>query len=222
MTEFSHSGIPEQRDRIDPSTLPPADSVATVIVALGSDPGAERLAAVLLLAWYLRAEPDEPTFESTLTDRLRSAATEPGVRQVHVCVVAGVIDDEAAAVWALTRVAAVTDAFAADHTAPSCDEIAYRATLITERAFTLPGATTRPVTAQAALAGARRALLALQPRLRWRLIDIEPGIALIDLVTEMAVPDAFSCNEILLRSGQRWAPTTVRSPAGPRVPGGNG
>ncbi|MGV9411049.1 type I polyketide synthase [Nocardia sp. NPDC003693] len=217
MVDFFYTDTMELRDPLDPGVLPPTNGTASVVVALGLGGRADRLATVLRPSRYLHADAADTDLETELAAELAAAAAEPGVHQVHVCVVAGAIEDDLAALWAFKRIAVAVDEHAAsteDADAMSTEAGRFRATLITERAFTLPGSTVLPNSAQAALAGARRVLLNEQLRLRWRLVDIEPGIALIDLVTELAVPGAFTLDnsdEILLRGGKRWAPVIQRA-----------
>ncbi|MEC3919766.1 type I polyketide synthase [Nocardia sp. CDC160] len=203
MADFFYADTMEQLEPLDPSTLPPTDATATVVVALGPVLRAERLAAVLRPCRYLRADAANAELEAELAERLASAAAEPGVREVHVCVVAGAIEDDVTALWTFKRLSVALEEYADD---------SYRATLVTDRAFALPGGPVAPDSAHAALAGARRVLLNEQPRLRWRLVDAEPGVALIDLITELAAPGALSLNpndEVLLRGNQRWAPVVT-------------
>ncbi|WP_327139777.1 type I polyketide synthase [Nocardia sp. NBC_01327] len=216
MVDFFYADTMEQRDRIDPSALRTAETTCTIVVGLGRPPRAERLASVLLHSRYLPAEPEDETLEADLTEQLVAAAAEPGVRQVHVCVVAGAVPDDIAALWTLKRIAVTVEEFAAANDtgeALSAGDGPCYATLVTESAFTLPASPVAPNSAHAALAGARRVLLNEQLRLRWRLIDTEPGIPLIDLITELSVPGAFSLDdsdEVLLRAGKRWAPVVTR------------
>lgn len=217
MVDFFYSDTMEERDPIDPSTLPAHDGTATIVLALGPGTRADRICAVLLRSRLLRVDPEDETLEAKVSALLAAAAAETGVRQVHVCVVAGTVEDDVAALWALARIAVAVEEFVAaaeNGDALSTEEGPCYATLITERAFALPDNPVVPDSAHAALAGARRVLLNEQLRLRWRLIDTEPGVALIDLITEIAVPGAFALDnsdEVLLRAGKRWAPVVTRS-----------
>ncbi|MBL1074715.1 SDR family NAD(P)-dependent oxidoreductase [Nocardia sp. 2] len=255
MVDFFYADTMEQREPLDPGSLPPAGQTATLVVALGPARYAERLAAVLVGSRHLRADLLETTLEEEISTQLRAALSGPEVSRVHVVVVApGRMDspaaeaqahaehrpgdrnrdaaevrtaveiddpaagslDDLAALWLLKRVAVAVADFAAsveDAEALGPEEGPCHATLVTEHAFTLPGSAHIPDSAHAALAGARRVLLNEQLRLRWRLVDTEPDMALIDLITELAVPGAFSLDntdEVLLRGGVRWAPVVTR------------
>src|SRR5690606_5317584 len=82
-------------------------------------------------------------------------------------------------------------------------------TVVTEQAYAHPEGDTAPDPVQAAVAGARRVLLNEQPRLRWRLVDVDAGTADAELAAELNIPGAFShdnVDEVFLRDGLRWVP----------------
>ncbi|WP_280500644.1 type I polyketide synthase [Nocardia farcinica] len=221
MAEFYYADTMERRDPIDPAALAQLPPAATVIVALTADARAGQLAAAIPDA-RMRVAADAPDLEDDLLALLDSVAAEPDVQRVHVCVVAGAVADDLADLWTLKRIAVALDRFADSPAAaalPPVEDGALHVTLITERAFTLPDSPIPPDSRQAALAGARRVLLNEQTRLRWRLVDVEPGTAVADLVAELSVPGAFSydnSDEVLLRGGARWVPV-VTKPLGERI-----
>ncbi|WP_306365088.1 SDR family NAD(P)-dependent oxidoreductase [Nocardia sp. CC227C] len=214
MVDFFYSDTMERRDPVDAAALP-TGSTATVVLALGSGARARDLAAALPRALHLAVDPADEELENALLERLRAAATADA-DTVHVCVVVGTVADDLDQLWALKRIAVTVERFVADTDhggALAADDGPCRATLVTERAFTLPGSPQPPDAAHAALAGARRVLLNEQLRLRWRLVDVEPDTDPADLRTELAVPGAFTLDntdEVLLRAGQRWAPVVTR------------
>ncbi|MFE3445793.1 type I polyketide synthase [Nocardia sp. NPDC059180] len=215
MADFYYSDTMEERDPIDPAALE-AGSVATVIVQLGGGSRTGELAAALPGSRVYVAVPGQ-ALESDLMANLQAAKAE-GTDRLHVCLVAGAIDDDLAALWTLKRIAVAVDEFATPPVAGDSPQSVFgdgvaHCTLVTEGAFTLPGSPVAPDPRQAALAGARRVLLNEQTPLRWRLIDTEPGTATADLLAELAVPGAFShdnCDEVLLREGKRWAPVVTK------------
>ncbi|MEV0292234.1 SDR family NAD(P)-dependent oxidoreductase [Nocardia sp. NPDC050710] len=215
MVDFFYADTMERRDPIDPSGLPAAEMTATVVVGLGGGARAEQLAAAIPGSrFHLTAEEDQD-LEAELNAHLRAAAM-PGVTRLHVCVVAGAVEDDLADLWTLKRIALAVDAFveATDtEVLAGIGDGSCHITVVTERAFTLPDSAAVPNSAHAALAGARRVLLNEQTRLRWRLIDVEPGTSVADLVAELLVPGAFSydnSDEVLLREGVRWVPVVTK------------
>ncbi|MFX0578207.1 type I polyketide synthase [Nocardia nepalensis] len=217
MADFYYGDTMEQRDPIDPAALPDGDSVATVVVALGKTGRAEQLAAAIPGSRLYLVDPAGPDLEAELIANLRAARTEETAR-LHVCVVVGPVQDDLADLWTLKRIAVTVDEFANPSSADETPRTVFgdgssHVTLVTERAFTLPDSTIAPDSGHAALAGARRVLLNEQTPLRWRLIDVEPETAIADLVTELAVPGAFShdnSDEVLLREGKRWVPVVTK------------
>ncbi|MDO3648760.1 type I polyketide synthase [Nocardia mangyaensis] len=139
-------------------------------------------------------------------------------RRLHVCLVAGAVHDDLAALWTLKQIAVALGEFADSligqgEVLPTLGEGLIDITLITEDAFALPDDESEPQYRHRALAGARRVLLNEQAALRWRLIDVDPDVSLDLLATELSVPGAFThdnTDEILLRAGQRWAPTITK------------
>ncbi|MBF6434848.1 type I polyketide synthase [Nocardia cyriacigeorgica] len=218
MADFYYSDTMEQRDPIDPAALAEAGTVSTVIVQLGAGSRAGELAAALPGSRLYVADPAADSLDADLVANL-AAARADGTDRLHVCLVAGTVDDDMTALWTLKRLAVAVDEFAnppvegADTPQSVFGDGVVHCTLVTEGAFTLPDSQVPPNPYQAALAGARRVLLNEQTPLRWRLVDIEPGTAIADLVAELAVPGAFSydnCDEVLLRDGTRWAPVVTK------------
>ncbi|OQS16150.1 polyketide synthase [Nocardia donostiensis] len=217
MADFYYSDTMEERDPVEPAALADAGSVTTVIVAFGAGSRAGELAAAIPGSRLYRADPAGSGLEADLVANLRAAAAEQ-TQRLHVCLVAGAVEDDLADLWTLKRIAVAVDEFAdppAEGDAPQSvfGDGAVHCTLVTERAFTLPDSPLAPDPRQAALAGARRVLLNEQTPLRWRLIDTEPETPTADLVAELAVPGAFShdyCDEVLLRDGKRWAPVVTK------------
>ncbi|MGV9818595.1 SDR family NAD(P)-dependent oxidoreductase [Nocardia xishanensis] len=204
------------RDPIDRAALAPTATGYTLVVPL---PGAARARAEQLTRSTERAEIIYPAadFEEVLAARLRAAHATEGVDHVHVCVPAGTGVDPVDDLWLLSRLAlVVADVADAVHPEPLplTGDGSVHVTLVTERAFTHPEDTTQPNPAHAALAGARRVLLNEQPSLRWRLVDIEPETSEAELLTELAVPGAFSADgtdEVFLRNGLRWCTVVTRA-----------
>ncbi|WP_280447213.1 type I polyketide synthase [Nocardia cyriacigeorgica] len=218
MADFYYSDTMEERDPIDPAALADAGSASTVIVQLGAGSRAGELAAALPGARLYVADPAGESLEADLVANL-AAAKADGTDRLHVCIVAGTVDDDMAELWTLKRLAVAVDEFAnppvegADTPQSVFGDGVAHCTLVTEGAFTLPESRVPPNPRQAALAGARRVLLNEQTPLRWRLIDVEPGTPIADLVAELAVPGAFAydnCDEVLLREGKRWAPVVTK------------
>lgn len=217
MADFFYTEVMEQREPLDPAALP-RDSVRTVVVALGgANPRAEELAATLPhsrvhVAGVPGQEPEEGLAETL------AAARADGADRLHVCVVAGTVADDIADLWTLERIAVAIDAFAHPESIEQGPESVFgdggcHVTLVTERAFAVPGNPIPPDSRHAALAGARRVLLNEQTALRWRLVDVEPDTPIADLHAELAVPGAFSldnADEIVLRGGTRWAPVITK------------
>ncbi|GAD82485.1 type I polyketide synthase [Nocardia asteroides NBRC 15531] len=217
MADFYYADTMTELEPIDLAALTDAGPAATVVVELGDTETAVELAAAIPGAQVYVAHPEDPDLEAGLRTRLDAAAGT--ATRLHVCVVAGAVPDDLAALWALKRIAVAVAEFAEPpaegETGPRSvfGTGAVHVTLVTRRAFTLPDSPSAPDPRHAALAGARRVLLNEQTPLRWRLIDTEPGTPIADLVTELAVPGAFSydnCDEVLLRAGTRWAPVVTK------------
>ncbi|MGW5312199.1 SDR family NAD(P)-dependent oxidoreductase [Nocardia thailandica] len=158
-----------------------------------------------------------PGVDPALLAYLRAAHREPGVRCVHVCVVAGHGGDVVADLWRLSRLALTVERHAEEvdpEPLPLTGDGTIHVSLVTERAFVHPDDSAVPDPHHAALAGARRVLLNEQPPLRWRLIDVDPDTAAADLHAELRVPGAFApgdTDEVFLRNGLRWCTTVVRA-----------
>jgi acyl transferase domain-containing protein/NADPH:quinone reductase-like Zn-dependent oxidoreductase/NADP-dependent 3-hydroxy acid dehydrogenase YdfG len=218
MVDFYYGDTMERRDPIDPAALPDTGPVATVIVALGNSSRAGQLAAAIPGSRVYVASHAGSDLEADLMATLRAAAAPDGQR-LHVCVVAGVVDDDLEDLWTLKRIAVAIAEFveppaSADAVSlPMHGDGSCHVTLVTERAFALPDGTIAPDSGHAALAGARRVLLSEQPGLRWRLIDVDLATTVAELLAELAVPGAFSydnCDEVLLRDGARWVPVVTK------------
>ncbi|MFF2085072.1 type I polyketide synthase [Nocardia sp. NPDC058176] len=246
MAEFYYTDELEPRDPIDPAALPTSET-ATVVVALGASHRARALASSLPGAVLQITEPSTDPTETAylteeLTQHLHAAAhaldflggnsgrddTDPSIpqsgssaatnRRLHVCLVAGAVHDDLAALWTLKQIAVTLGEFAdslIEHgdVLPTLGEGLIDITLVTEEAFALPDDKSEPQYRHRALAGARRVLLNEQAALRWRLIDVDPDVSLDLLGTELSVPGAFThdnTDEILLRAGRRWAPMVTK------------
>lgn len=217
MAEFYYRETIQQCEPIDPAALPDADSATMVVVALGTSGRAEQLAAAVPDARRYLVESAGAELETELLEVLRQARTAETAR-LHVCVVAGAGTDDLADLWTLKQIAVAIHGFANPQTDEQTPQTVFgdgsvHATLVTERAFALPDSTIAPDSRQSALAGARRVLLNEQTALRWRLVDVAPDTGIAELITELAVPGAFSydnADEVLLRDGQRWAPVVTK------------
>ncbi|MCX4096802.1 type I polyketide synthase [Nocardia sp. alder85J] len=221
MADFFYTETMQARDPLDPTVLP-QDSVSTVVVALtgGEDRAHALVAAIPGARLYCAgdepqaAENPEPE-QSALVATL-AAARADGTDRVHVVVVTAAVADDLAELWTLRRIAVAVNAFAYPEGAGQeggFEDGQCHVTLVTERAFVIPGDPTPADPAAAALAGAHRVLLNEQTTLRWRLIDVTPGTEIADLVTELAVPGAFrtdDADEVALRCGTRWTPQVTK------------
>lgn len=209
-------------DPLDIAALPPSEQTATLVVALGDRPGprARQLADVLPHASYYDCTGaiTHANLEADLLQQLRKMPQE--LPRHHVCVVAGDTTDDITALWTLKHLAITVDKFLAerlgDRVAPISQygEDTFYVSLVTEGAFAHPEDVAQPNPRHAALAGARRVLAGEQLRLRWRLVDIDPGIVLTELLAELAVPGAFTPgnpDEVLLRNSLRWTPVIRRT-----------
>ncbi|MEU2176487.1 SDR family NAD(P)-dependent oxidoreductase [Nocardia sp. NPDC019219] len=217
MVDFYYAETLEQRDPLDPAALP-QDSVSTVIVALGGDcRRAGQLAAAIPGSRLYVAGVAGRELASDLAATLAAAKAE-GADRLHVCVVAGAVEDDVADLWMLERIAVALDEFVHPEATDEGPKSVFgegwcHATLVTERAFALPDSPIPPNSNHAALAGARRVLLNEQSALRWRLIDVEPDTEMADLIRELAVPGAFwtdNLDEVVLRGGKRWVPLVTK------------
>lgn len=213
MADFYYADTFERAEPIDPQALGDTGTAATVVLALGENARARELAGSLPGARYRRTGGDDPGLEAELTELLRAGRDDPAATRVHLIVVAGRIEDDLADLWTLKRIAVAAHEFIApgegDTPMVGIGDGSCHVTVVTERAFALPGTAAAPDSRQAALAGARRVLLNEQPALRWRLVDTEPSTGITELVTELSIPGAFqydNSDEVLLRDGTRWLP----------------
>lgn len=207
------------REPLNTATLPDPEATATLVVSLGEQPHprAGQLSEALLHTGFYDCAGGADV-EADLPQRLRDLSRERP--RLHVCVVAGEIRDDVAALWTLKRVAITVEGFLDEHIghraeqAPLFGDDTFYVSLVTERAFVHPSDGAVPNERHAALAGARRVLVGEQPRLRWRLIDVDVDTEIAELVAELAVPGAYcldNADEVLLRSGLRWTPIITRS-----------
>ncbi|MGW4843136.1 type I polyketide synthase [Nocardia brasiliensis] len=211
MADFCYSDTMEERPPVDPSRLPDLAATATFVVALGAGGRAAQLAAVIPRSRLHTVDLGER--ETNFPATLLGAVLTGDTKRLHICVVVGAVEDDLAALWALRRIALTVDEFVETAVSgridpPLVDADSCFVTVVTERAFALPGSVLGRDAGHAALAGARRVLLNEQTRLRWRLIDVEPETAIDELLAELAVPGAFSddsTDEVLLRDGKRWS-----------------
>jgi acyl transferase domain-containing protein len=221
MIDFFYEDRWEMRDPIDRGALPPTDGLFTLVVAMdfAATARAEQIARIAARSELLvTGDPSREDLESILTERLRAVRTLPGIDRLHLVVVAGSSYDDIDNLWTLRRIALTAeqflDSWLQEHGAekPVLGDGTYYASVVTEHASTHPEGSAAPNPSHAALAGARRALLNEQLRLRWRLIDIEAEVADADLGAELDVPGAFThdhADEVFLHNGSRW--TTVVS-----------
>lgn len=231
MEPLFYEEVWDLREDLSPDVLVPADQTATMVVAIGDRPHrrARELAEGLPNAFYYdcttEADPQDPEIDvfAELPQHLSKISAD--LPRLHVCVVAGEIDDDVSALWSLQRVATATERFLDEQDGEGTDKKSvfgdgsvgddtFYVSLVTERAFAHSTDLSRPNPSHAGLAGARRVLVGEQPRLRWRLVDVEPETQLGDVMTELSVPGAF-CNdnadEVLLRSGLRFTPVITRT-----------
>jgi acyl transferase domain-containing protein/NADPH:quinone reductase-like Zn-dependent oxidoreductase len=206
-------------DDLDSSLLPPAEQTATLVVALGDpcSPRAEQLADALPHATLYQCT-EAADLDAELMQLLWAVAKD--VPRLHVCIVAGGCADDSAELWRLKQIAVTAERYISEKNGDKDAGIddfgdeAFYVTLITEQAFAHPNDVSAPNVSHAGLAGARRSLLAEQLRLRWRLVDVAPDTRLAELMSELAVPGAFShdhTDEIVLRNGSRWAVVITRT-----------
>lgn len=200
-------------DDLDVTALPSAEQTATLVLALGDrlEPRAQQLSDALPHATLYHCS-DAAELDAELTRMLREASEK--FPRLHVCTVAGRCADDIAALWLLKQIAVTIERFVRETRGDQPEELealgddSFCASIITEQAFAHPSDVGAPDVSHAGLAGARRSLVAEQPRLRWRLIDVGPDTELSQLISELAVPGAFSpdhTDEVILRNGSRWA-----------------
>ncbi|MCM6778856.1 SDR family NAD(P)-dependent oxidoreductase [Nocardia sp. CDC159] len=227
MVDFFYEDRWEMRDPVESAALPATDGLHTVVAVMApaSTVIAERIAAVTATGrasseLFVIGDPDRADLEDELTQRIRRARGRAGVERLHLVVVAGDDYDEMDSLWTLRRIALtaehVLDAWLAEHGAEMelLGDGTYYASLITEHARTHPDGEAAPNPSHAALAGARRALLNEQTRLRWRLIDADGEVADADLAAELTIPGAFThdhADEVFLHNGIRWVTVVGRT-----------
>lgn len=231
MDPLFYEEVWDLREQLSPDMLTPADQTATLVVAIGDRPHrlARELADALPHGVYYdctkMVDSEADPFDA-LPQRLSEISSN--LPRLHVCVVAGEIGDDrddVGALWSLQQVATATERFLDEQDGAgtekksvfgdgSTGDDTFYVSLVTERAFAHHSDVSLPNPSHAGLAGARRVLVGEQPRLRWRLVDVEPDTQLIDLMTELSVPGAFSndnADEVLLRSGLRFTPVITRT-----------
>ncbi|WP_327144168.1 SDR family NAD(P)-dependent oxidoreductase [Nocardia sp. NBC_01327] len=215
MTDFFYEDRWEMREPVDRSGLPSAEAAFTLVFDLGTQPSA-RAAEIVAPGrgeTLVLGEPSREDLETLVRERLEAAIAHEGVERLHVVLVAGNEYDDLDNLWTLRRVAVAFEAFFEDWVTqrgvdvPIMGDGSMHVTLITEHAFAHPHEETAPDPAHAALLGARRVLLNEQPRLRWRLVDIESEVTTKELAAELTIPGAFTydhSDEVFLRNGLRW------------------
>ncbi|MFB7717910.1 SDR family NAD(P)-dependent oxidoreductase [Nocardia sp. NPDC056100] len=222
MTDFFYEDRWELRDPIDRSALPDSVNTAALVLELGVHAGArgaEIAAAVGTDRLVTLGDPQREDLEAVVAEQLLTATAED-IERLHVIVVAGAEYEDLDNLWTLRRLALTLDEFfdgwleRRGVETPMIGDGSLHVSVVTERAFAHPEEEATPNPAHAALAGARRVLLNEQPRLRWRLVDIESGTAAADIAAELAITGAFSydnTDEIFLRNGLRWIPVVDAS-----------
>ncbi|MBL1078252.1 SDR family NAD(P)-dependent oxidoreductase [Nocardia sp. 2] len=216
MTDIFYEDRWEMREPVDRSGLPATGPAYTLVVEFGSAASAR---ATTVAATTPRSEilvlgdPQRTDLEDAVRERLRAAVAEEGVERLHIALVAGTEYADLDSLWTLRRLAVTFDEFLDEWLErrgaeiPMTGDGSMHVSLITEHAYAHPDEDAAPNPAHAALAGARRVLLNEQPRLRWRLVDVEADVDATDLAAELAVPGAFAydnSDEVFLRNGLRW------------------
>ncbi|MEU0544571.1 SDR family NAD(P)-dependent oxidoreductase [Nocardia sp. NPDC005978] len=223
MTDFFFEDRWEMREPVDRTGLPGADTVHTLVVELGAETG-ERAARIASAARHGEllaiGDPTRADLETDVLDRLWAALEVPDIDRLHLVLVAGHDFADLDTLWTLRRLAVALEGFLEAWLERRGVEVtmtgdgSLHVTLVTERAFAHPDEETAPDPAHAALAGARRVLLNEQPRLRWRLVDVEPDTGDAELDAELAIPGSFGyddTDEVFLRTGLRWVPVVDAS-----------
>ncbi|MEV0077278.1 SDR family NAD(P)-dependent oxidoreductase [Nocardia neocaledoniensis] len=225
MTDLFYEERWELREPVDTAGLPGGDGLFSLVLGFGA--GIEhRLEQVRKAVSVDGAGSDVVTVDldddelvTRLTRRLRDIVERDDVRRVHVCVVPGAAAD-VAALWALREIAVTLERFLDERCAelgvdlPMTGDGSLHVTVLSAHAYAHPADATAPDPGQAAIAGARRVLLNEQPRLRWRLIDVDAEVTAAELAAELAVPGAFTddlSDEVVLRNGLRWTTAVERS-----------
>ncbi|MFI2560388.1 SDR family NAD(P)-dependent oxidoreductase [Nocardia farcinica] len=223
MTDFFYENRWEMRDPVDRGALPPADAVHTLVVDLAAEPSARarRIAGLVPRGELLTVgEPGRADLEDEFVARLHAAVAAADVDRVHVVVVAGSGYTDLDNLWTLRRLAVALEGFLEVRIdqlgidMPMTGDGSIHATVVTEQAYAHPDGDTAPDPVHAAVAGARRVLLNEQPRLRWRLVDLDADTDDPELAAELAVPGAFSydhADEVFLRHGVRWVTVVTAS-----------
>ncbi|MFR9754069.1 SDR family NAD(P)-dependent oxidoreductase, partial [Nocardia sp. 004] len=226
MIDFFYEEVWEMRDPIDPATLPATADLATLIVVMdtAATPAAERILRLTTpdsagTDLFIVGDPNRDDLETALTEQLRTTHTRDGAERLHLVVVAGPGYGEVDALWTLRRIAVATEEFLdtwqQEHGVETeiLGDDTFYASLITENACTHPESAIAPNPGQTALAGARRVIVNEQPKLRWRLIDLDDHVTDATLTTELTIPGAFTydhADEVFLHDGSRWV--TVAQP----------
>ncbi|WP_067862352.1 type I polyketide synthase [Nocardia shimofusensis] len=215
MTDFFYENRWELRDPVDPAALPAPETVHTLVIDLAREAGprATRIAGLVSRSEVLAAgEPGSTDLGPLVVERLHAAAATEGVRRLHVVVVVSDYTD-LDILWALRELAVALEGFVEvridqlGQDMPMIGDGSIHVTVVTEQAYAHPDGDTAPDPVHAAVAGARRVLLNEQPRLRWRLVDLDADTADAELAAELDIPGAFSydnVDEVFLRNGLRW------------------
>ncbi|WP_054811957.1 type I polyketide synthase [Nocardia arizonensis] len=222
MTDFFYENRWEMRDPVDRTALPPADTVHTLVVDLAAETTARarRIAGIVARGEVLTvADPNRTDLEDVFVERLHAAVAADDVHRLHVVVVAARHTD-LDTLWTLRRLAVALESFLEVRMdqlgvdMPMTGDGSIHATVVTEHAYAHPAGDTAPDPMHAAVAGARRVLLNEQPRLRWRLVDLDVDTADTELAAELNIPGAFTydhADEVALRNGLRWVTVVTAS-----------
>ncbi|WP_228803873.1 type I polyketide synthase [Nocardia higoensis] len=220
MAGFFYENRWELRDPVDPALLPAPEEVHTVVIDLAREAGARtaRIAGLLARPEVLAAgEPGGTDLGASVVARLHAAVAAEGVRRLHVVVVVPGSAETGPAdldiLWTLRELAVALEGFVEVRIdqlgvdMPMIGDGSIHVTVVTEQAYAHPDGDTAPDPVHAAVAGARRVLLNEQPRLRWRLVDLDADTGDAELAAELNIPGAFSydnVDEVFLRNGLRW------------------
>ena len=201
-------------DAPDPSPAH-ADSGFGLVVSLGA--ATESRVQALAAAYrhrsqvYSIVDPDPDAIHDDIVEILRSACAIAGSNRINVVVVVGTGLSASQNVLALARIAAAVGTVSAESTdagePPEIDAV-----IVTEHALCTPGDSSAADLSHAGLVGARRALYNEQPRILWRLIDVESATPSEDLIREVlngAADNGEQVDEVCLRMGSRFV-TRVR------------
>ncbi|WP_433593101.1 type I polyketide synthase [Nocardia sp. CA-145437] len=230
LTDYFYEDRWDMREPVDTTALPTPDTAYTLAVDFAAEAGARATSIAGATAHgevLAVGDPGRADLESVVRERLQRIVALNGVERTHIVLVAGHEYADLDALWTLRRIAVTVEGFLEDWLEQRGEEIpmtgdgSVHVSLVTERAFAHPDEDAVPDPAHAALAGARRVLLNEQPRLRWRLIDVDPEVTEADLAAELAVPGAFTydhSDEVVLRNGLRWV-TVVAATLPERIEG---